>query len=155
MPELSAQPYRLEPWIDLQPHLDGLEVISLSLGPDAALYVLAIVPPADYREQRGGASFAKITAGKPNTFVVLRCDAYAAHRVEIANQSWDFHHVQPLPDDELLLVCAQPLPWSGRLRPQRACLQSRRQPGAQLFAGRWYPGHADHEGRAHLDELFR
>jgi len=107
MPELSAQPYRLEPWIDLQPHLDGLEVISLSLGPDAALYVLAIVPPTDYREQRGGASFAKITAGKPNTFVVLRCDAYAAHRVEIANQSWDFHHVQPLPDDELLLVCAR------------------------------------------------
>jgi len=29
------------------------------------------------------------------------------HRVEIANQSWNFHHVQPLPDDELLLVCAR------------------------------------------------
>jgi hypothetical protein len=107
MPDVSVQPYRLEPWIDLQAHLDGLEVISLSLGPDAMLYLLAIIPPAHYRERRAGASFARITPGKPNAFVVLQCDAYAVNRVEISNQSWNFHHVQPLPNDELLLVCAR------------------------------------------------
>jgi hypothetical protein len=44
MLELPVQPYRLEPWFEPQPHLDGLEVISISLGPDAALYLLASVP---------------------------------------------------------------------------------------------------------------
>jgi hypothetical protein len=107
MLELPVQPYRLEPWFDLQPHLDGLEVISISLGPDAALYLLAIVPPTDYREQRAGASFAKIRPGKPATFIVLRCDEHAVNRTAITNQSWNFHRLQPLPNDEILLVCAR------------------------------------------------
>jgi hypothetical protein len=107
MPKSPVQRYRLAPWIDLQPHLDGLELVSLGLGPDAALYVLAIVPAGDYREQRAGASFAKITPDTPTTFIVLRCDADAVQRVEFPNQSWNFHQVQPLPDNELLLVCAR------------------------------------------------
>src|SRR5262245_19316589 len=66
MPELSVRPYQLEPRIDLQPHLEDLEIISLSLGPDTVRSVLAIVPPAQYRERRAGASFARIRPGKPN-----------------------------------------------------------------------------------------
>ena len=107
MPEQLLRQYRLEPWLDLQPHLESLEIISFAFGPDAAVYVLAIVPPIDCREQRSGASFEKIGPHAPNSFVVLRCDDSAVNRVETHSPFWNFHHVQPLPNDELLLVCAR------------------------------------------------
>jgi hypothetical protein len=108
MPEQAIQQHPLEPWLDLEPHLEGLHVISLGLGPDGALYVLAIVPPLDYKEEQPGwAIFQKIRPDRPNTFVVLQCQGRTVNRIEISNQSWTFHHVQPLPGDEILLVCAR------------------------------------------------
>jgi len=68
MPEAPVHRYRLEAWLERKPHLDRLEVISLELGADTALYILAIVFPVDYREQRAGASFAKSKPARPNTF---------------------------------------------------------------------------------------
>jgi hypothetical protein len=93
----DPQPCRLEPWLDLAPHLDGFEVISLSLGPDRAAYVLAEKPPIkqDWRSDQLA------------TFVVLRCDEVSIERIVLADQPGNAHYVQPLPGDELLLVCAR------------------------------------------------
>jgi hypothetical protein len=103
----DPQPVRLEPWLDLAPHLDGLEIVSLSLGPDRAAYVLAVQPPARYRDQRSGAMLSRTSPRWPNTFVVLRCDDGGVERIVLPNLTWNFHFVQPLPDAELLLVCAR------------------------------------------------
>lgn len=103
----SPQPYQLQPWLDLQAQLTGLEMISVGLGPDYNLYVLTAVPPLDYREQQAGASFAKIRTGRPNDFAIFRYDGENLTRFDIRQQSWNFHHVQPLPDDEFLLVCSR------------------------------------------------
>jgi hypothetical protein len=102
-----ARSYRLQPWIDLQPHLDGYELIKSSLGYDGALCVLAAKPPTDYREERKGGSFAKTKPSKPATFIVLRCDEQGVTRIDLPEQSWNYHHVQPLPDGAWLLVCGR------------------------------------------------
>jgi hypothetical protein len=109
MPKPRTRKRRLEPWLDLQSHLENLEVVDLSFGHDGALYVLAIVPPVDYREQvpPDAVAWPKIRPDRPNDFVVLRCRGHAVNRIEIPNQPWNFHDVQPLADEELLLTCAR------------------------------------------------
>jgi hypothetical protein len=99
----DPQPMRLEPWLDLAPHLDGLEVVSVSFGPDRAAYVLAVQPPVYHYNQRSRGS----VPGRLNTFEVLRCDEHSIERIVLPDQAWNYHFVQPLPGDELLLVCAR------------------------------------------------
>jgi hypothetical protein len=103
----DPQPVRLEPWLDLAAHLDGLEVVSISLGPDRAAYVLAVQPPARYRDQRSGAMLSRTSPRWPNTFVVLRCDDGGVERIVLPNLTWNLHFIQPLPNAELLLVGAR------------------------------------------------
>lgn len=98
----------VQPWIDLGTHLDGFELVSLSIGPSGELYALAVTAPADYREiAPSGAIFPKVYTERPHDACILRFDGSELGRFDIPDQHWNFSHVQPLPDDELLLVVSR------------------------------------------------
>lgn len=98
----------VRPWIDLAPRLVGFELMSLSIGPNGELYALAVTSPADYRETApSGVIFPKVWTEHPHAVRILRFDGSDLKRLDIPNQHWNFYHVQPLPDDELLLVVSR------------------------------------------------
>lgn len=96
------------PCLDFGDRLRGFDLISISIGPTGALYVLAVTAPADYRGVRAnGVGYAKITTDRVHDFAILCLDRNEPRRWRIRRQHWNFHHVQPLPDNELLLVNAR------------------------------------------------
>jgi hypothetical protein len=54
-----------------------------------------------------GVSFTKVTTDRPQDFAILRWHKGATTRFDIQGQRWNFHHVQPLPKAEILLVNAR------------------------------------------------
>jgi hypothetical protein len=89
-------------------HLTDLDLMGVSAGPSGELYALAVTSPADTREvTASGASIPRIRTDHPQDVVVLRFDGRRVARLEIPDQTWNYHHAQPLPDGELLLVCAR------------------------------------------------
>jgi len=98
----------VRPWLDLAPYLDGFDLISLSVGPRGDLYALAVTTPADYRQTvPSGVTFPKVWTERPHAVRIVRFDGSNITQRDIPNQHWNFYHVQPLPDDELLLVVSR------------------------------------------------
>jgi hypothetical protein len=95
--------------LDLKPHLQGLKFVSINLSQQNHLFLLATKHPLDYRQMdKSGASFAKAHPETPNDFVVLEFkQANLVKTTELPNQPWNYHFAQPLPNEELLLVCAR------------------------------------------------
>lgn len=94
--------------LDLTDHLEGLELVSVNLSQSGHLFVLTAKQPLDYRRVINNASFAMAHPDNPSDFVVFEFAQGELHRqIEILEQSWNYHFVQPLPDGELLLVCAR------------------------------------------------
>lgn len=107
---MSIKPieYQLEPWVDFGKYLgDDFDFVSVNLGPRNELLVLAVSKPADFREVYHGASFPKIKADQPHDYVVLRIDEWSTHQIDIKQQLWNYHDVQPLPTSEILMVCTR------------------------------------------------
>lgn len=99
---------RLNWQVDLNPHLEDRALISVEVRPGQELLALGISGVVDYRaDSASGASFARLRTNQPHDFTILRYQGGEFSRVEIRNEYWNFHYVQPLPDDELLLVCAR------------------------------------------------
>jgi hypothetical protein len=92
-------------WIlDLTTHLRGLEFVSINLSQEGHLFVLTAKHLLDYRN----GNFAKAHPETPNDFVVIEfVNGTLSSTTEIPQQFWNYHFVQPLPDEELLLVCAR------------------------------------------------
>jgi hypothetical protein len=102
------QRIKLEPWLEFGSQLQGYELVSASLGPDRAVYLLGASTTADYRETlQGGGSTPKVMSDQPNDFVVICFDGSHMQRKEFNSTRMNFHFVQPLPEDEILLVCAR------------------------------------------------
>jgi hypothetical protein len=99
---------RLRPWVDLASHLEGFDVVSISVGPKGELYVLVVTTPAEYHMgDIYKAPLVKLWADRPHDFRILRYDGHDIVRHDLREQIWNFHYVQPLPPDELLLVIAR------------------------------------------------
>ncbi len=99
---------KLRPWLDLAPYRIGFDLVSLSLSPAGELYALAVTAPADYRETASsGATFPKVWTERPHDIRVLRFDGSEIVQCDIPDQHWNFSHVQPLPDGELLFVVSR------------------------------------------------
>jgi hypothetical protein len=79
-------------WIDFQPWLSGLDILSLNVGFDSAVYLLE-----GRRWDRHDEPVIE------QDFFVIRSDGTACERFSIPRQSW-FNRVQPLPHDEFLLT---------------------------------------------------
>jgi hypothetical protein len=92
-------------WIDLSETLRERPVISFSLDYSGRLFVLATEQKVDYRK---GTS-VRLKTTTPHDFVVIEATEDYVTEYRIPDQYWNYHHVQPLPDDELLLVCSRAL----------------------------------------------
>jgi hypothetical protein len=98
----------VRPWVDFADHLAGFDLISISAGPVGELYALAVTAPANYREERpSGGSRPRIRTDLPHDFRILRFDGGDVKQFVIPGQHQNFSFIQPLPDDELLLVVSR------------------------------------------------
>lgn len=98
----------MRPWLDLAHHLVGFDLVSFSVGPTGDLYALAVAAPAEYRERDiYNARRVTLRTDRPHDFRILRYGGSDMIRYALQEQRWNFHHVQPLPPDELLLVGAR------------------------------------------------
>lgn len=97
--------YRPPIWLDLSSELGGLQIHRLSIGYDSQIYILATPQKLRYRRDNGSVI---IRADNPHDYVVIKVDEQRQiSTIDISDQKMMFHHVQPLPDDELLLASSR------------------------------------------------
>ncbi len=82
----------------------GEQTVAVSVGPDHDPFVLCLRNPTDYRLQQGGGSLPRLRADRPNDFRVHRQTDWGLASIRLAETTENFHFVQPLGDDRLILV---------------------------------------------------
>ncbi|MGO4547418.1 hypothetical protein AB4Z29_21780 [Paenibacillus sp. 2TAB23] len=92
----------LQPYADISAYTEGFEIVSAQIGSDGCMYVL-LINQIPVRE-RG--MFVPTTLKKSYTYKVLYLDDQDIEEVVIANQHFNYHYVQPL-HRQLLLVGAR------------------------------------------------
>ena len=104
----ELQQIQLSPWKDFREHLEWTELVSINIGPAEELYLLLLTfGPFQYREEIGHGIFDRIHPADLLNFRIVQVDGEGSTSFEITRQYWNYHHVQPLPDEELLLACAR------------------------------------------------
>jgi hypothetical protein len=100
---------RLSPVASLTSSIGEGELVAFDVGPDGVVYLVVALKPLDYRVERpDGASFARTVPERPQRYRVIGLSGdRPVLDVEIVGERFNIHHVQPLPNDELLLVCAR------------------------------------------------
>lgn len=100
---------RLSPIADLTSHLREGAVVAFNVGPDGLAYLAIARNPLDYRRtEANGCSFAKTIPDQPQTYRVIAVDGNdIRHDVEIRNETFNIHEIQPLSATEFLLVCCR------------------------------------------------
>jgi hypothetical protein len=100
---------QLHALVDLSPFLSDGELVALNVGPDSQLYAVIAQKPLDYREiAASGAGFTKTIPSHPQTYRVLAFFVSdVTLDVQIKDERFNIHDVQPLPGGELLLVCCR------------------------------------------------
>ena len=104
--EISLQ---LSPIVDLSLYLSGGELVAFNVDAHGKIYTLVAQRKLDYRTDGSrGASFAKT---KPDTAQSYRAlafyEANVVLDVQINEEKFNIHDIQPLPNDGLLLVCGR------------------------------------------------
>lgn len=100
---------QLQPHCNYEPLLAQSRYSHVSIGYDQQLYWLSCLEEPDFREvKENGGSVPKITPDQAQTY---RIQAFSGTNmtldVTLPNMSMNVHYVQPLPDNELLLVCSR------------------------------------------------
>lgn len=100
---------RLAPVANLIPIVGAGRLVALNVGPDSRLYAVVALQELDYRKQsKTGVSFAKTRPKTPQSYrVVAFHDGRITLDVHIDDEQYNIHDIQPLPNDELLLVCSR------------------------------------------------
>lgn len=100
--------FSLTPWMIIDEYLNGMDLASINVGPSGELYLLTVSKPTKRRSQtKKNVTSAKVRTSDPHNFIVTRFDDSQVASFEIRDQFWNYHNVQPLPDDEFLLVCGR------------------------------------------------
>ena len=81
----------------------------MNVGPDRQLYSVIALGKLDYRtEDPSGAGFAKTMPEQPQAYRVIALhDGEITLDVLIRHERFNIHDIQPLPGNELLLVCCR------------------------------------------------
>ena len=101
---------QLAPIADLRSFLSDGELVAFNVGPDFQIYVVVALNELDYRPKASAdkPSFPKIKPDDPQTYRVLVLhDGDVTDDVRIADERFNIHDIQPLPNAELLLVCCR------------------------------------------------
>jgi hypothetical protein len=99
----------LSPIAELNSVVTDGNIVAFNVGFDEMVYVVLAIKPLDYRtEQPGWASFAKTTPDTPQSYRII---AFQEDRltldIDIVEEQFNIHDIQPLPAKEILLVCAR------------------------------------------------
>jgi hypothetical protein len=97
----------LSPIVQLNSVVTHGNRVAFNVGPDGRVYVVVALKPLDYRiEDPGWASFAKTMPETPQNYRII---AFQDHQIvldlNIEEEKFNIHDVQPLPDDQILLAC--------------------------------------------------
>lgn len=93
--------------IDLaQYNSENMKLISISTTHGNELLLLYLTGTDDYYEIRNGARFPKIKTHSHN-YLIFKIKDSNLVRYDIKNQNYNYHFVQMLPENEILLVCAR------------------------------------------------
>lgn len=91
---------------DFTADLTDLRVVRVTLDFAGNMYVLAVAEK-DFERLYGRGTPKHKMLSKPHDFVVLSAVESVINRVIIPNQRWNYHFVQPMPENDLLLVYAR------------------------------------------------
>ena len=84
------------------------QLIALNCTQERDLVFVMATKELDYRENRSGASFAKITTSHGQNYRVFRSHGdNIVHITDIENESYNIHDVQLFTDQRILLVCGR------------------------------------------------
>lgn len=104
----TTRTLQLETIVDLSPFAESGELVALNVGPDDRVYAVIALRELDYRVEKRGASFAKTIPDLPQAYRVLAFhDGSERLDIQIAQEPFNIHDVQPLPKDRILLVCCR------------------------------------------------
>jgi hypothetical protein len=103
--EPKVMRYQLEPWVDLADDLRESAVLSMNIGFDNHLYLMATEPP--FERARWGL-IRRIGLDTPLKTFVLHIDTSGnvIERRPIDGHGYDAWSIQPLPDDQFLVDCS-------------------------------------------------
>jgi hypothetical protein len=88
---------------DLKEHLDGYKIVSISIGANNGYYILAI----DNVPERINGMFVQIQTSTLHNYKVIIVQWDNVYTLNIDNQKWNYHYVQPIGDDKVILACAR------------------------------------------------
>ena len=99
----------LSPIVQLNAFISNGDVVAFNVGSNGMIYVVLALKPLDYRsEQSGWASFAKTTPEVPQSYRIIAFqEGQLTLDINIAEEQFNIHDIQPLPANEILLVCAR------------------------------------------------
>ncbi len=106
MANRTVKTLRLEPLVDLSPYIkEGAKPVAINVGPRGEVYVALAL---DRGSAAGTAGFVRKRSEVEDSYRVL---AFLGREktldVMIRAECFDIHHVQPLPQNRLLLVCCR------------------------------------------------
>lgn len=99
----------IHPIADLTPFLTFGNLVALNIGFDKQLYVVIALKKLNYRfEHSGGASSPIIIPDEPQTYRIITLkEVEVISDILIDHERYNIHDIQPLPDDEFILVCCR------------------------------------------------
>src|SRR4051812_33964139 len=99
---------RLSPMLDLKFfHPEG-ELVAFNVGADGFMYFVFALKKLDYRFKKGLGDFSKTVPDESQCYrVLIARDNHVKRDIVISNEMFNIHEVQPLPGNELLLVCGR------------------------------------------------
>ena len=99
----------LSPIAQLDSVVTNESIVAFDVGPDGTVYVVLALKPLDYRtEHPSGTSSPKTTPAIPQSYRAIAFkEKQLALRIDITEEKFNIHHIQPLPANEILLVCSR------------------------------------------------
>jgi hypothetical protein len=102
--------FSISPTARLNSVTSDRDIVAFNVGHDGTIYIVLALKPLDYRFEQipGGASFSKTTPDTPQNYRVIAFqEGQLTLDITISGEKYNIHDIQPLPTDEILLVCAR------------------------------------------------
>jgi hypothetical protein len=100
---MKKKKIQIEPLINISNFVKGFEIVSASIGFDDNIYVLVI----DEAPERIDGMFVQSRTKIAHTYKVLTIGEDFVNELPIYNQRFNYHFVQPIHDDKILLAGAR------------------------------------------------
>jgi hypothetical protein len=98
-----TQKIMLKPFVDIATYIEGFEIVSSKLGGNGCIYILLI----DKIPEREKGMFVQTSLSQFRTYKMLIINELQILDVVLTGEKFNYHYLQPLGEDRLLLVGAR------------------------------------------------